>query len=108
MKTIVESQVKENLNKLIRNIIRNYKPEKIVLFGSRARGDEHEGSDVDLMLIKETNKRFIDRAPDVIRLNNTPLSLEPVIYTKTEFSKMLNEKNSFVMAIQEEGVILYG
>jgi predicted nucleotidyltransferase len=100
--------VKENVDKLVRNILKNYGPERIVLFGSRARGDEHEGSDVDLMLIKETGKRFIDRAPDVIKLNNTPLSLDPVIYTRAEFSALIAEKNSFAMAIQEEGVVLYG
>ena len=38
-----------------------YGPEKVILFGSAARGDVDEYSDIDLIVIKETDKRFVQR-----------------------------------------------
>lgn len=92
---------------LIHNIILNYRPQKIVLFGSYSRGDAHEGSDIDLMIIKETYKRFIDRIADVIKLNNTLIPVEPLIYTPSEFEAMKKENRDFINSIEEEGIEVY-
>ena len=80
-----DKKIQNSFTDIIQSIISNYAPQKIVLFGSYARGDAHEGSDIDLMLIKETSMRFIDRIADVIRLNNTLISLEPLVYSPFEF-----------------------
>ena len=66
-----DKNIQDSFSDIIQSIINNYDPQKIVLFGSYARGEVHEGSDIDLMVIKETSKRFIDRIADVIKLNNT-------------------------------------
>lgn len=52
-----DKNIQDSFIDIIQNIINNYSPQKIVLFGSYARGEAHEGSDIDLMLIKETSKR---------------------------------------------------
>lgn len=103
----LNGEISEEVKKLIHRLIEDYKPRKMVLFGSLARGDYHEGSDIDLMLIKDTDTRFLDRIGEVIRLNNTKITLEPVVYTTKEFKKMLAEKRDFAITIQEEGVVLY-
>jgi len=78
-----------------------------VLFGSYARGEAHEGSDIDLMVIKETSKRFIDRIADVIKLNKTLITLEPLVYSPLEFETIKKEKRDFIMTIEEEGIEIY-
>ena len=50
---IRDKKLRQDVHKLVHNIALKYKPQKIVLFGSMARGDYHEGSDIDLMLIKD-------------------------------------------------------
>ncbi len=102
-----DKKIQEAFTDIIQSIIRNYAPQKIVLFGSYARGEAHEGSDIDLMLIKETSKRFIDRIADVIKLNNTSLSLEPLVYSPLELETMKKEKRDFIMTIEEEGIEIY-
>lgn len=102
-----DKKTQNAFTEIIQSIIKNYSPQKIVLFGSYARGEAHEGSDIDLMLIKETSKRFIDRIADVIRLNNTLISLEPLVYSPLEFETMKKEKRDFIMTIEEEGIDIY-
>ena len=102
-----DKKIQNSFTDIIQSIISNYAPQKIVLFGSYARGDAHEGSDIDLMLIKETSKRFIDRIADVIRLNNTLISLEPLVYSPSEFETMKKEKRDFILTIEEEGIEIY-
>ncbi|HEX7574845.1 MAG TPA: nucleotidyltransferase domain-containing protein, partial [Candidatus Methanoperedens sp.] len=92
-----DRKIQDSFNDIIQSIINNYAPQKIVLFGSYARGEAHEGSDIDLMLIKETSKRFIDRIADVIKLNNTLIPLEPLVYSSLEFEIMKKEKRDFIM-----------
>ncbi len=102
-----DKNIQDSFTDIIQSIINNYAPQKIVLFGSYARGEAHEGSDIDLMVIKETSKRFIDRIADVIQLNKTLLTLEPMIYSPLEFETMKKEKRDFIMTIEEEGIEIY-
>jgi predicted nucleotidyltransferase len=102
-----DQNIQDSFTDIIQSIICNYTPQKIVLFGSFARGEAHEGSDIDLMIIKETSKRFIDRIADVIQLNKTLLTLEPMVYSPLEFETMKKEKRDFIMTIEEEGIEIY-
>ena len=40
--------------------LKTYAPERVILFGSHARGDTHQGSDIDVLIIKETERKFLD------------------------------------------------
>lgn len=102
-----DKNIQDSFTDIIQSIIRNYTPQKIVLFGSYARGEAHEGSDIDLMVIKETSKRFIDRIAEVIQLNKTLLTLEPMVYSPLEFETMKKEKRDFILTIEEEGIEIY-
>ncbi|MBM3889553.1 MAG: nucleotidyltransferase domain-containing protein, partial [Verrucomicrobia bacterium] len=54
--------IKPQLDRIIERIVQEYHPLKIILFGSYAYGQPHEGSDVDLLIIKEeVNPRRRDR-----------------------------------------------
>lgn len=78
----------EHLDRVIRanikSIIDGYYPEKIVLHGSFVRGDWHEGSDLDLIIIKETADRFGDRIEKVLDLCPGGIAVEPLVYTPQE------------------------
>jgi uncharacterized protein len=98
--------------KHIRQVIealRPYKPAKIYLFGSWARGEGDELSDIDLVLIKRTRSHFLSRLQHVAAL--LPTSLEGtdiLVYTPQEFERMLKEGNAFVEMILDEGKLIYG
>jgi predicted nucleotidyltransferase len=79
---------------------------KVVLFGSYARGDASRKSDMDLVVIMNTNKRFFDRFELCDRLYdifNTGLDIFP--YTEEEFSRISHRP--FIKTIIKEGIVVY-
>ncbi len=106
MEKISKNQWEIELNKIIHSLI-EYDPIKIILFGSFARGDYHAGSDVDLIIVKETKKRFTDRIGDVLELCDTDLVVEPLVYTPAEIEKMLSRDNDFIQSALREGLTIY-
>jgi predicted nucleotidyltransferase len=89
--------------------LRVYAPESIHLFGSWARGEADELSDVDLVVIKNTKLPFFERLAEAARLLPPEAGgVDLLIYTAEEFQTMLQEGNAFVEMIAEEGILVYG
>lgn len=92
-------------------IKRQYKPEKIILFGSYAWGKPTRESDIDLFIIKDTNARGIDRSVEIRTIldeENAIFPLDVLVYTPNEMKRRLEIEDDFVKEILEKGKILYG
>lgn len=99
----------QKIQKVADKIVKEYKPEKIILFGSYAWGKPGTDSDVDLFIIKESRKRQIDRMRELrMKLigNNFP-PIDLLIYTPKELSRRLAIGDFFVGEIIEKGQVLY-
>ena len=93
------------LSKLV-HLLLPYEPERLILFGSRARGDADEYSDYDLILIKQTDRPFLDRLRDMVPyLIEFERPADILVYTPEEFARMGEIGLGWV--VQKEGVILY-
>jgi predicted nucleotidyltransferase len=99
--------LEEELDRIVGVLKRDYDPEKVILFGSLADGDVHEWSDIDLLIIKKTMKRPIDRILEVSRLIKPAIGIDLFVYTPDEFSSLLNERYSFLCHIDKKGKVLY-
>jgi predicted nucleotidyltransferase len=86
-----------------------YQAERIYLFGSLARGEADELSDVDLVIIKHTREPFWDRLREAARLvfGAVHRGADILVYTPEEFSNMLAQGNVFAEMIVEEGRLIY-
>ncbi len=99
--------VKE-LSDISRRLIEGYDPEKIILFGSRAEGKDSEGSDIDLVIVKETDKRPLDRRIEVeALLADRAVSMDLIVYTPDEIRRLYSIGSPFVEEIVEKGRLLY-
>jgi len=100
------------LIKIIAQKIRdNYNPEKIILFGSYAYGKPKKDSDIDLLIIKKTNARHIDRSTkvrEILQKENRLIAIEPLVYTPEEINQRLKIEDDFIKKIMNEGTILHG
>ena len=87
--------------------LREYKPERIILFGSQAKGNADQYSDLDIVIIKETNERFLDRLKTIYELVQPRFAMDVLVYTPQEFTEMQKRGNSFVEMVLQEGVVVY-
>ena len=100
--------LEEELNRIVEVLKRNFDPEKILLFGSLADGNIHEWSDIDLVIVKKTGKRPLDRILEASRLINPTIGIDLLfIYTPEEFDTSVKEKFSFLTTIARKGKVLY-
>ena len=87
--------------------------ESIILFGSMARGDEHPGSDIDLLVVVKNQKDMVMAEEDILNINAHVVKkfgnqLSPYILTKKEFALKYKNKESLVLKIAKEGEVLSG
>jgi predicted nucleotidyltransferase len=102
------AQLTQALNQILVTLQKEYKPEKIILFGSMASGNVGEWSDIDLAIIKNTSKPFMERLEEVTLLCLVPVGVDYLVYTPDEFSQMLLENNPFIKGeIVDKGKIIY-
>ena len=83
---------------------------RIVLFGSFARGTQSRRSDIDLLLVMDTDRPFFQRYQGIHGELLTALRPWPVeffIYTPTEYQHMLSEGNRFLQRAIQEGQVLH-
>ena len=81
--------------------------EKIVLFGSHARGTANEDSDVDLLVILPFQGRSVDQSV-AIRMQLRPnFPLDILVKTPEQIKERLQLNDYFIQEIMEEGKVLY-
>jgi prevent-host-death family protein len=96
------------LEEMLSVIINKYKPERIILFGSLATDTVTENSDIDLIIIKKTNKRPLERQQKLLTLVRPKVATDFFIYTPTEFEEGKREKKEFFAdEIEKKGKVLY-
>lgn len=89
-------------------IVAHASPIRVVLFGSHARGDAQSDSDVDFLVIQETDLPRPKRsAPLYSLLRGYPCSKDIVVYTPREVADDRNLPHAFVTTALREGKVLY-
>jgi len=88
---------------------RDYRAEKVILFGSYARGEETADSDVDILVVAPTKERFFQRMATVRRLirglrDGFPVA--PIVLTVRELEKRQKIGDPLVQEILETGILL--
>jgi predicted nucleotidyltransferase len=91
----------------INQIIRNYNPEKVILFGSKAKGNSEEDSDYDLLIIKDTQTRRLNRREEALKDIYLKVPMDLLILTPNEIEYLKKNKSEFIKEIFDEGVVVY-
>ena len=100
--------LEEELRRIMAILVEKYQPEKIILFGSLAAGRINEWTDIDLLIIKETDKRPLDRALEAYSLlGNYREPMDIIVYTPAEVDLLLREGSFFVSEVLTDGKVLY-
>lgn len=96
--------------KAIANRLReSYGAERVLVYGSVARGDQTEDSDIDLLVIAPTTERFYERMGSVqalVRDLGHDMPLAPIVLTPEELATRLDHGDQFVEEMVLSGVDL--
>lgn len=97
-----------NFSALIQRLVQALQPERIILFGSYAYGVATADSDVDLLVIMETEAPPVERYLQVSRLlRPRPFPVDILVRTPAEIQKALAQGDFFIREILEKGLTLY-
>ena len=104
------AQARRDLEKLLSKLIPGYAPRRVFLFGSHAYGEPDQHSDLDLLIVKETNKTPFQRRVEVGRIvqdksRRTPI--QPLVITPEELEERIQGGDPFLMEIVEKGEVVY-
>jgi predicted nucleotidyltransferase len=98
--------MKEIRNK-VKAITEKYEPEKIILFGSCAAGNTTSASDVDLLIIMNTNRSTWDLAVEISSTLKHSFPMDILVRTPQEIARRLKYGDFFIRDIMEKGKVLY-
>ena len=100
-------QYQEWTRRAVRQISERYHPEKIILFGSAASETMQEGSDIDLLIVKKSDRKRSDRVDEVLELVDADIPVELHLYTPKELDNRLQLGDFFIQDILKSGRVLY-
>jgi len=101
-----KSLLKSELERFLKILKKHYSPQMILLFGSLASNKIKNWSDVDLIIVKDTDKPFFERLKEMYNLLKPKVGIDILIYTPDEYKKMKN-RLFFKKEILNKGRILY-
>ncbi|MGE5391814.1 MAG: nucleotidyltransferase domain-containing protein [Deltaproteobacteria bacterium] len=99
--------VSNEFNRIIEVLIKEYQPDKVVLFGSLAAGQVTEWSDIDLLVVKDTTKSFYERLEEVIEITQPMIGADIIVYTPEEIKQMEESSLFLVEEVLKKGRIVY-
>ncbi len=98
----------ETLEQITQRIVEGFHPQRVILFGSRARGDERRDSDVDLLIVAPSSEPRWRRAVPVYQaLAGLGVPKDIVWWTPEEIAEWRGVKTHFINTVLREGVVLY-
>lgn len=103
MPPVTKKRIQEVANK----IAKEYKPEKIILFGSFAWGKPGPDSDVDLFIVKKTKKDPLRRCYELRKIIEPIFPLDILVFTSQDVKKRLSLGDFFIKQILNQGKLLY-
>lgn len=97
----------QELARYIRLLTEHGAPEKVILFGTLAEGRIHEWSDIDLVVIEQTQLPFFQRLRKVRKLLRPEVGMDIMVYTPEEFNQLCADRPFFKDEIVAKGKIVY-
>jgi len=87
--------------------LKDYNPEKIILFGSSVGGKLTKDSDLDLLIIKKTRKNPWKRTLEADAYLDHDIAIDILVYTPQEIKKRLKMDDFFIQEIMQRGRLIY-
>lgn len=105
---IKNKKIAERVDQCIDDLVEAFEPEKIILFGSYARGKTTSAGTLDFIIVADTELDFFSRIKKaMLTCSGGFPSIEPLVYTPNEFREFIEYGEGFIEDALEEGIVLY-
>ena len=99
----------QEIQHITAQLVEKYSPDRIILFGSAARGETDADSDADFLIIKKDCPALgADRVRELHRVIERNIPVDFLVYRPEEFEDRLAMGDPFLQAIMREGRVVYG
>jgi len=96
------------LDRIVDRIVNMFSPKKIIIFGSAANGTAGEDSDVDLLIVMDTEQSYHRRSgPIRAAMRGIPVATDVMVLTPCEYEELKDDESSFASEISRTGVVAY-
>ena len=95
------------IEQFAKRIAERFQPERVVLFGSYARGDATSDSDVDLLVVMRTDEKPFWQSVKILQTVACPFATDLIVRTPDDLQRRMEWGDPFVREIVEHGVTLY-
>ena len=97
----------EAIDQVVEQIVEKFKPQKIILFGSYARGNPRPESDVDLLVVMDNKRKKSKQSLEIRRHLGVMFGLDLVVYTSKRLKERVDMGDWFLRDVLKEGKVLY-
>ncbi len=95
------------IDQVVEQIVEQFKPQKIILFGSYARGNPRPESDVDMLVVMNTPLKEVQQAIQICQQIQCRFGLDLIVHTPKYLEKRLKMGDWFLRDVLKEGKVLY-
>ena len=95
------------IDRFVREIARKFDPERIILFGSHARGTPSSSSDVDIFVVMNTRLKPVEQEVLIRREIPRPFPLDLIVMKPRQFARRLMLGDTLVRTVASKGKVLY-
>lgn len=98
----------QDIERVAHRIAEEVRAERVILFGSHARGAADEQSDVDLLVVVESDEPPFKRSRPIYKLFRPhPFAMDVIVYTPEELEEQAKTPLSFAATVLREGKVVY-
>ena len=103
------NEIIAEIQHIVNQLIHNYKPQKIILFGSAGRGEYDRVNDLDFLIIKkDVPSEGLARMRELDEMIDRSMAADMLVYRPEEFEERIKLGDPFIKTILQEGQVLYG
>ena len=95
------------IDEVVQQIVEKFKPQKIILFGSYARGNPSPESDVDMLVVMDTPLKEVQQAIQICQQIEYRFGLDLIVHTPKHLAERLKMGDWFLRDVVKEGKVLY-
>jgi uncharacterized protein len=107
MSGLIAEVTPEAINQIVQRIVEQFHPEKVILFGSYAYGTPDEDSDVDLLVVMETDENPLLTAARISGSVEHLFPLDILVWPPNKLLESFKRGGNFATEVMTEGVVLY-